>query len=143
MKWYLQLRQAAQTVQLLQDIISTRVVTRRFAVSPSRVSKAQRRYNETSHYLTVGHWHRTASTQQWDQYLLLSENQRRSTFRALQKDLQQATAVNFSEGPTPSIGICAHSTGPCSSIGTCQRTPGLAGLPLLFTKREQVHTDHM
>ena len=47
---YLQPNQVAQAVQLLQDGTLTHAVTRRFAMSPSTVSGAWRRNQETSRY---------------------------------------------------------------------------------------------
>ena len=53
MRSYLQLHQAAQVVQLLQEDTSIPVVTRRF-VSASKVSRAWRRHQETPGDVTPG-----------------------------------------------------------------------------------------
>ena len=50
MRQYLQPIQVAQVVQLLQDGTSICAIAR-FAVSPSTVSRAWRRYEETGHYM--------------------------------------------------------------------------------------------
>ena len=50
LRWYLQPNQVVGVVQLLQDGTSIHAATRRYALSPSTISRAWRRYQETSPY---------------------------------------------------------------------------------------------
>ncbi len=72
---------------------------RRFAVSPSTVTRAWRRFQETGSYSWRAlQGHRTSLTHQLDRYLLLcARRNRMSTARALQNDFQQAIGVNVSD----------------------------------------------
>ena len=96
---YLQPCEVAQAVQLLQDGSSVRLVARRFGVSPSVISRAWRRFQETGQYSRrAGQGRRRATTQQQDRFLRLSAmRSRRCTARSLQGDFQRDTGVRISD----------------------------------------------
>ena len=105
----LQPNRVAQVVQLLQDGTSTRVVAGRLAVSPSTVSRAWRRHQET---VTYGELDRSIEGHQPSSRTGICSFVRGGTAGA-QNDLQQATGVyvsdqtvrnRFHEGTMSSIG---------------------------------------
>ena len=96
---YLQPCEVAQAVKLLQDGSSVCLVTRRFGVSPSVISRAWWRFRDTGKYSTrAGQGHRRATTHQQDRYLVLSARWFRwSTSCSLQSDSQGGTGVKISD----------------------------------------------
>lgn len=144
--------------QLLQDDTSIRAFARRFAVSPSTVTRAWGKFQETSSYSVIaGHDCRRSLTHQHDWYLLIfARRNKMRTAQALQHDSQQGTAVKVADQTFSNIlyegGLSILSRALCSlpstmsPIGICHRIPKLAGPQLAlgtFYRLEQVLHQHM
>ena len=143
MRQYLLPNQFAQVVQLLQDCTSVRAVARRLALSPSTVSRACKKYQETScDTRRAGQLCSRALNQQQDLYLL----QMTSHGQLVCVFLTKLSETDSKRGLMSCSGTCAHSPAACSSIGICERTPEPAGPPWArcsLRRWKQVHTEDM
>ena len=111
---YLQSCEVAQAVQLLQDGLSMRLITRRFWVSTSVISHSWRRFRETVKYARrAGLEQRRATTNQQVSALRF----RRSTAGSLQNDLQRGTGVQISEQTVRNRQHSNESRSQCTFVG--------------------------
>ena len=125
---YLQLCEVAQTVQLLQDGSSVRLVARRFGLSPCAISRARRRFGETGqNFRRAGQGRRRATTHHQDRYFVLSARRfRQSTARSLQSDLQCGIGVQISDQTVRNRLHSSKLRSQCSFVG------------LILTRRHRV-----
>lgn len=124
MRRSLQPTHAAQVVHLLQDGTSIWPVGRRFTVSSSTVSRAWRRFQETSRYEESMSGHQPSNRSGIFSFVwggtvgALPEPYKITPSRLLVCMFQRQTSTS---------GICAPSPAPCISIGISKTTQELTG----------------